>query len=172
MPQIVCAANATLCKDRWSDTNTGCCVLPNAVCCEGALAAGTQRGGHYTCCPQGSKCTKGIGCSPDTGARYACGPEQGQNCNASFVCAPGPLPFDAAGAPVVLVIGDSISMGWTPQLKKLLAKTNFVTHSPAGNARSTSDMLQCMEYRTVTSDMRPLNLTSADTVVVSTLHNT
>ena len=70
-----------------------------------STAASTQRGGHYTCCPQGSKCTK-YGCSPDT-ASYACGPEQGQNCNESFVCAPGPLPFDAAGEPVVLVISAS-----------------------------------------------------------------
>ena len=47
----------------------------------------------------------------------------------------------------------------------MLANSSFVTHSPSGNARSTSDMLQCMPYRTVTSTMQPLNLTKTDTVV-------
>ena len=168
-PTIVCEANATLCRDGWSDTGTGCCVLPDAVCCQHSAPtllgerATTQRGGHFTCCPKGSACSK-TGCVPQT-AHYPCGPEQGQNCNQSFVCAPGPLPFDSAGLPVVLVIGDSISIGWTPQLKRMLANSSFVTHSPSGNARSTSDMLQCMPYRTVTSTMQPLNLTKTDTVV-------
>jgi hypothetical protein len=109
-------------------------------------------------------------------AIYPCGPSQGENCTESFVCAPGPLPWSPqpTGVRTVVVIGDSVSIGWTPVLASLTDGTNtsnphiHVTHSPAsgdGGARSTSDMLQCFRYRIATSTLDPLPLTSSDVVV-------
>eukprot|EP01043_Picozoa_sp_COSAG02_P084637 COSAG02_NODE_22434_length_753_cov_0.551988_1_plen_35_part_01 len=34
------------------------------------------------------------------------------------------------GKPAVLVIGDSVSNGWTPVLSTMLAATHTVVHSP------------------------------------------
>ena len=125
------------------------------------------------CCPAGSQCSA-QGCSP-TKAIYPCGPSQGENCTESFVCAPGPLPWQPQpGLRTVVVIGDSVSIGWTPVLATLSngsdpANPRFhVTHSPAsgdGGARSTSDMLQCFRYRVATSLLEPLPLTANDVVV-------
>jgi lysophospholipase L1-like esterase len=101
-------------------------------------------------------------------AIYACGVEQGTNCSMSYVCHPGPLPYDAKGKPVVMVLGDSVSLGWTPQLKIMVQNNSFVTHSPAagdGGARSTTNAVQCIDYFLATSTMQPLNLTAKDSIV-------
>ena len=46
-----------------------------------------------------------------------------------------------------LVVGDSVSIGWTPVLSGLIDGSHVVTHSPGkladGGARSTSNFLNC-----------------------------
>eukprot|EP00041_Stephanoeca_diplocostata_P017259 m.344224 g.344224 ORF g.344224 m.344224 type:complete len:338 (-) comp20642_c0_seq23:1299-2312(-) len=168
-PQTICKSNSTCCPDTFSDTQYGCCVLPNAVCCHTPLGSGLAR--NY-CCPQGSQCSTN-GCVP-VQHNYPCGPSQGNNCSVSFTCSPGPLPWvPEEGIRNVVVIGDSVSIGWTPVLKQILANATgkqraFVTHSPAsgdGGARSTSDMLQCFDYRLSTSVLEPLPLSPGDIIV-------
>lgn len=172
----VCKSNDTTCADSFSNTKYGCCTLPNAVCCTGKepqapfnyhidAFGGLNTGGGY-CCPTGSKCSS-KGCVDTQGTvadSYGCGPSQGTNCSMSYVCHPGPLPFDAKGSPVVMVMGDSVSLGWTPQLKALISSTSFTVHTPAagdGGARSTTNGNRCMDYFLTTSTMEPLNLVCA-----------
>ena len=147
-----------------------CCYspLPNGYAPEGT---GLKR--SY-CCPKGSQCSD-RGCvsaaTNQTEHKYDCGPVQGENCPASFVCAPGPTDWPASSAlPRVVVVGDSVSLGWTPVLKALINATHFVTHSPAsgdGGARSTSSALHCMPYLTSTALAAPMRLQSRDTVLVN-----
>eukprot|EP00038_Savillea_parva_P007245 m.168811 g.168811 ORF g.168811 m.168811 type:complete len:325 (+) comp13008_c0_seq1:44-1018(+) len=166
----VCAPTAKVCPDAFSDTKEGCCVLgPDAQCCQTPLGSPKGLMRNY-CCPSGSQCSID-GCTP-TKAVYPCGPAQGDNCTESFVCAPGPLPWTPTpGVPNIVVIGDSVSIGWTPVLGSLVSNgsyTAYVTHSPAsgdGGARSTSDMLQCFPYRVATSTLEPLPLTKDDIVL-------
>ena len=64
----------------------------------------------------------------------------------------------ATDLPNIVVIGDSVSIGWTPVLRQLLAGKATVLHNPNsgdGGARSTSDMLQCLKYRLSTADLAP-----------------
>merc|ERR1711939_861141 len=134
-----------------SNTNYGCCTLPNAVCCGGGK-----------CCPNGSQCTNS-GCSP-VEPRFDCGPEQGENCTVSYVCHPGPISWEGNGS--LLVIGDSVSIGYTPHLAKKL--TQPVVHSPGagdGGARSTSAALHCMDYYLSEAAGGELTFTERDTII-------
>mmetsp|Transcript_20842 Transcript_20842/g.54173 ORF Transcript_20842/g.54173 Transcript_20842/m.54173 type:complete len:338 (+) Transcript_20842:22-1035(+) len=168
--QTVCGAEAIVCPDSFSDTKEGCCTLGHgATCCYTPLGPANGLKRNY-CCPAGSQCSL-TGCTPIRPI-YSCGPGQGENCSESFVCAPGPLPWvPEAGKPSVVVIGDSVSIGWTPVLGTLVQNGSFqavVTHSPAsgdGGARSTSDMLACYKYRVATSTLEPLPLTKSDFLV-------
>ena len=162
----VCGSNATICPDSFSYTGKGCCVLgSNAQCCQTPLAPGNGRVRNY-CCPEGSQCSPG-GCTPVKHV-YPCGTEQGENCSVSYVCHPGPQPWEPTpGVSNIMVIGDSVSRGWTPRLARL-AHGSYVTHDPYsgdGGARSTSDMLQCWKYRVHTAALTPLPLTANDTVL-------
>lgn len=141
----------------------------DAQCCQTPLGSPKSLKRNY-CCPEGSRCSLD-GCTPSN-PTYPCGPSQGENCTESFVCAPGPLPWTpAVGSRSIVVIGDSVSLGWTPALQTLVSNGTFqayVTHSPAsgdGGARSTSDMLQCWPYRVATSTLEPLPLLSTDYVL-------
>ena len=119
-------------------------VRVQAVCCETPLPTGLKR--SY-CCGKGGSCST-HGCTPSPDPGSLCGPEQGNNCNVSYMCSSGPKDWtnptstSAAGAgaggggagPAVLVIGDSVSIGWTPHLHALInngsAATHAVAHSP------------------------------------------
>jgi hypothetical protein len=158
---VECGADGMQCKDHFSLAGKiGCCALgPDAVCCYTPLVGTGPSSGiaRSYCCPKGSQCSK-AGCTP-TKPVYSCGPEQGQNCTVSYVCAPGPPAGSlATDLPNVVVIGDSVSIGWTPVLRQLLAGKATVLHNPNsgdGGARSTSDMLQCLKYRLSTADLKP-----------------
>jgi lysophospholipase L1-like esterase len=144
-------------------------VVQGAQCCQTPLPVGLAR--NY-CCPAGSQCST-QGCTP-VHPEYPCGPTQGENCTVSYVCAPGPLAWSPTpGIPNIVVIGDSVSIGWTPALRALVGANAtgfnaYVTHSPAsgdGGARSTSDILQCWKYRVSTATLDPLPLTKNDYVL-------
>jgi hypothetical protein len=163
-PGVVCGAGAKQCKDHFSLAGKiGCCVLgSDAVCCYTPLVgihdASTPDGvSRSYCCPKGSQCST-RGCTPITPV-FPCGPVQGQNCTESFICAPGPPAGSlSADLPNIVVIGDSVSIGWTPVLRQLLRGKATVVHNPNsgdGGARSTSDMLQCLKYRLSTADLKP-----------------
>lgn len=161
------SSNHTSCKDLFGMNGTGCCSLndPHAVCCVtplvgplGPVVPGNEGINRSYCCPAGTECSV-RGCTPQpqaTGFGYPCGPTQGQNCNVSFLCSSGPTAasFNARGdGRNVLVVGDSVSIGWTPALQALFrANTTTasvaVAHSPGaledGGARSTSNFVSLM----------------------------
>lgn len=81
----------------------------------------------------------------------------------SYVCHPGPISWGGNGS--LLVIGDSVSIGYTPHLAKKL--TQPVVHSPGagdGGARSTSAALHCMDYYLSKADGEKLQFTEQDTI--------
>lgn len=136
-----CDANATCCKHPFSNSNLGCCPLgPNAVCCNG-----------FTCCPEGTTCQ-------DSGEGYSVTTKCVDKDSSVFkqnglqICKPGPalpLSLDQRNC---LVIGDSVSIGYTPFLSDLLNMTAGgcnVQHSPYagdGGVEETAYGLQCLEY--------------------------
>jgi len=64
------------------------------------------------------------------------------------VCKPGPPLAASTTLKNVLVIGDSVSLGYTPVLTKLMEKTALVQHAPwggDGGAEETAYGLQCVD---------------------------
>merc|ERR1719397_2442528 len=100
-------------------------MIENAICCNVSKSF---------CCPQNSTCSA-TECEPQRPI-YPCGPVQGENCTANYVCHPGPFPWNSSLS-TVLVMGDSVSIGWTPKLAVLLKNDTthpaFVTHTPASS---------------------------------------
>ena len=137
---ITCAANHTACAATYSASGQGCCVLPNAVCCPN----------KQTCCPQGTQCVDGGGvltqCVPTSTVAPVPAPTPGVS-----VCKPGAQkPFAAAPRKNVIVLGDSVSIGYTPYVAALLANVALVQHAPFdtrdGGAEETAYGLKCLEY--------------------------
>lgn len=116
-----CASDgsATCCPIFMSQSGYGCCHLPNASCCP---ASSTTQG----CCPSGTKCVLtgpyAATCVPDAG---------GKNISATQVCTPGALePPSNFTVPAAIVIGDSVSIGYTPAVASVLTGKIAVQHSP------------------------------------------
>lgn len=142
-----CDGNATCCKHPFSNSKLGCCPLgSNAVCCN-----------DYTCCPEGTVCQ-------DSGSGYHV---QSKCIDATTgaskmdglqICKPGaalPLAGDQKNC---LIIGDSVSIGYTPFVNSLLNNTAggcLVQHSPFagdGGVEETAYGVQCLEYFLRSSD--------------------
>ena len=102
-----CPATQTCMSTEFSVTGAGCCPWPNAVAC----TVGTTQ-----CCPSGTECVLvgGSGysavfnCSNSTSGAFIT-----EN---AAVCKPGPLEPYSPTLKNVLVIGDSLSIGYTPFL--------------------------------------------------------
>jgi len=171
---VPCHDGHQSCPFTFGMNSSGCCALndPDAVCCQTPLApeSGENLARSY-CCPKGSGCST-QGCTPKQNI-YSCGPTQGTNCSVSFLCSSGPRDWTTDGntKPAVLVIGDSVSIGWTPQLAALLNTSHVVSHSPGqmadGGARSTTNFITCSDYLLNTADLKPLPLKKGDTVLMN-----
>lgn len=167
---VPCLSGHQSCPFTFGMNNSGCCALDDtdAVCCQTPLPAGLKR--SY-CCPSGSSCST-HGCTP-TRHSYSCGPSQGTNCSVSYLCSSGPVDWTRTGEgkPAVLVIGDSVSIGWTPVLSTLVNTSHVVTHSPGemadGGARSTTNFITCSDYLLRTAELQPLPLKRGDTVLMN-----
>lgn len=133
-----CDAGATCCANEFSVSGMGCCPMVGATCCPNGLQ----------CCPSGTSCVYESGTSYST--IYQCA-KNGVNVTTSIcTCKPGPaLPFSTT-LKNVLIIGDSISIGYTPWVAKALASVALVQHSPwdvsDGGAEETAYGLQCLKY--------------------------
>jgi hypothetical protein len=146
-PNTRCPADATCCKNLYSQSHMGCCPWANAVCCSNGL----------TCCPQGTKCVDTLqpgwpnpwgvvtSCQPtETSTAVQDGPVEGK-----CVCKMGPPLPASPTLKNVLVIGDSVSIGYTPTLIKLMKEYALVQHAPwggDGGAEETAYGLQCIDY--------------------------
>ena len=159
------SATATCCKQNWApgEGNWGCIDFVNATCCSNG----------YTACPFGTTCK-------DTGSSWAvvteCVPNQilhdsRRDVRASNragvptptagkqVCKQGaPLPFSSTLSNV-LILGDSVSIGYTPYVADILADVALVQHSPwggDGGAEETAYGDQCLDYLLRAPDGTPL----------------
>ena len=143
---------ATCAKSPYSATGWGCCPLPGGVDC------GTPLG---TCCPAGTTCSKTgtgweivVSCVPAEGIAAA-SPRPGVP-----VCKPGPLNRMSATTKNCLVIGDSVSLGYTPFLAAALAEDCVVQHGPDGGdggAEETAYGLECLDYFLSNPDGTPVH---------------
>lgn len=92
---------------------------------------------------------------------------------ASRVCRPGPpLAAPKDGRKNCLIIGDSISLGYTPIVQQLLNTSCQVQHAPYsgdGGALDTKYALQCLDLWLVTSQMA---VTHYDAIIINSgLHD-
>ena len=136
-----CPADATCCPSFYSVTKVGCCPFKSAVCCAGSSAG--------TCCPTGTTCKLASG----TGVTevYNCTTPSGSVARQNVgVCKPGVMLPLSTTLKNVLVIGDSLSIGYLPPLRSQLADIALVQHAPAdvsdGGAEETAYGLQCLDY--------------------------
>lgn len=142
--RTVCPESATCCRQQWmpDDGNWGCCPYSGATCCPNG----------YTCCPQGTTCE-------DSGSDWAvvttCVDGAGKKAppgaagGGQQVCKTGgPLPFSSS-LKNVIILGDSVSIGYEPKLAALLADVALVQHSPwggDGGAEETKYGWQCLDF--------------------------
>lgn len=136
-----CPPWSTCVLNDFSLSTWGCAPFPSAVVCGGSL---------FQSCPAGSTCVlaNGSGNATDLHNVYNClssatGASLGRSrCS----CKPGaPLP-PSPTLKNVLVIGDSISLGYTPFLAAALADVALVQHAPwssDGGAEESAYALQC-----------------------------
>lgn len=137
--QTACpSVDSTCCPSGFSVSKFGCCSYPNAVCCPGG----------YTCCPSGSQCV------PVGGSGYSqvfnCTSSTAPTTTARSVCKPGPpLPYSTT-LKNVLVIGDSVSIGYTPWINNALSSIALVQHAPwdvsDGGAEELAYGIYCLKY--------------------------
>ena len=115
----------------------GCCPWPAGVTC-----------GKYQCCPSGSKCVHASGTAGSYDEVFTCAnaaPATTSRCP----CKPGaPRPWSTTRKNV-LIIGDSLSIGYTPPVAELLADVALVQHAPwdtsDGGAEEASYFEQCLD---------------------------
>ena len=135
-PQMVCGLGSTVCTAAYSGNGLGCCPYDGAVCCPNG----------QTCCPAGASCN-------DTGKYLTqCIPHGGTTPSTAgvSVCKPGAAVPASKSLPNVLIIGDSVSIGYTPPVAADMAKVALVQHSPwdtrDGGAEETAYGVQCLKY--------------------------
>ena len=124
----------TVCRANYAVNGEGCCPYENATCCAN----------NQTCCPSGTTCM-------NTGVyQTTC---QGAVPNETVgvsVCKAGAAQAFSTTLPNVLIVGDSVSIGYTPYVAKLMSGIAFVQHSPYdvrdGGAEETAYGVQCLEY--------------------------
>lgn len=154
-------ASATCCKSPFSATGWGCCPLSGAVDCETPLG---------TCCPAGTSCEKSgsgwqivVSCVPKKpleGLTAGGGEDAVIGTPGVPVCKPGPLNRLGTTKKNCLVIGDSVSLGYTPFLAQALANECLVQHAPDGGdggAEETAYGLECLDYFLSNPDGAPVH---------------
>ena len=134
-----CPSWATCMKNDFSVSGFGCAPFPNATVCS-----------DFQACPAATTCAlaRGTANASDLHGVYEC---VARSNNASWgfsrcSCKPGaPLP-PSTTLKNVLVIGDSISLGYTPALTAALADVAVIQHAPwstDGGSEETAYSLQC-----------------------------
>ena len=110
-----------MCMQAWmpSNGNWGCCPYTDAVCCDGG----------YTCCPHGTTCRNaGSGWSVTTTCVAANGTATppGADGGGQEVCKTGgPLTFSTTKKNVI-ILGDSVSIGYEPFVAEMMADVALV----------------------------------------------
>jgi len=138
---IVCTAGTTCCPAAYADTGYGCCPYSNAVCCPN----------KQTCCEAGSTCV-------DDGAYLTTCTAMSGNKTGLSVCKTGPITPPSTILPNVMIMGDSVSLGYTPHVSSGLATKGQVVHTPNGGdggAEETAYGIQCLDFFLASSLQKP-----------------
>lgn len=125
----------SVCGSQFSGNLQGCCPYEDAVCCTNQM----------TCCPKGSTCTNERWQGTCVGKSVT--PDQ---VSAQPVCKTGAvLPYSTTKRNV-MIIGDSVSIGYAPKIAAHLADVALVQHSPwdirDGGAEETAYGVTCLDY--------------------------
>lgn len=123
----------TECASKFSVNGQGCCPYADAVCCSNSM----------TCCPSGSTCDV-------SGWQSTCIGAPANQRVGQPVCKFGaPLPFSKT-LPNILIVGDSVSIGYTPKVAAHMSSLALVQHSPwdvrDGGAEETAYGVTCLPY--------------------------
>ena len=124
----------TVCNASYAVNGEGCCPYDNATCCPN----------KQTCCPSGTTCV-------DTGTYGStCKGAASNETVGLSVCKSGAaLPLSKT-LPNVLILGDSVSIGYTPFVVQYMSSIALVQHSPYdtrdGGAEETAYGMQCLDY--------------------------
>lgn len=141
-----CLSTATCTKSAYSGTGMACCPLQDAVDCDTPLG---------NCCPKGYTCEKAgtgweivVTCKPPPCAHPPACPGGEGPVPGTPACKPGPLNRMSTTKKNCLIIGDSVSLGYTPFLTAALAEDCVVQHAPDGGdggAEETAYGLECLD---------------------------
>ena len=164
LANVACPSTATCVRQKWSPSlgNWGCVDGVGAVSC-----------GDYTACPAGTKCVNSGSGWQVVSSCVSTSDPSAPAVPGVQVCKQGaPLPM-AAGKKNVLILGDSVSIGYTPFVNAALADVALVQHSPwggDGGAEESAYGEQCLDYLLRAPDGTPL---AVDLVYYNFgLHNT
>jgi hypothetical protein len=139
--QVRCPSSATCSPNGFSDgNNMGCCPWANATNCPSGFA----------CCPSGTTCRLVSGSG--YGSIYSCDAAGAPSVTSKCPCKPGAPLKPSATLKNVLVIGDSLSIGYTPRVAANLSDIALVQHAPwdtkDGGAEESEYLAQCLDYWT------------------------
>ena len=149
---VACPATATCVRQAWSPStgNWGCVDGVGAVSC-----------GDYTACPAGTKCVNSGSGWAVTSTCVSMATPPVPSVPGVQVCKQGaPLPM-AEDKKNVLILGDSVSIGYTPYVNTALSDIAFVQHSPwggDGGAEESAYGDQCLDYLLRAPDGTPLEV--------------
>lgn len=124
----------TVCNASYAVNGEGCCPYDNATCCPN----------QQTCCPSGTSCV-------DTGtySTTCTGAASNETVGLSVCKSGAALPLSKT-IPNVLILGDSVSIGYTPYVVQYMSNIAMVQHSPYdtrdGGAEETAYGIQCLDY--------------------------
>lgn len=131
-----CPNTQSCAPNQFSVSGQGCCPWPNGVSC-----------GVTSCCPSNTKCVSvsGSGYSEV----FDCVMSGAPNVTSKCPCKPGPpLPMSTTKKNV-LIIGDSLSIGYTPSVAANLSDIALVQHAPwdvsDGGAEEAAYFGQCLD---------------------------
>ena len=113
LPGTTVCTVGTSCTAHYSSNGMGCCPYEKAVCCPNG----------QTCCPADHICN-------DTGTYLTqCVPSGGGAGTPGLsVCKPGAAGAPSKTLPNVLIIGDSVSIGYTPMVAAHMSKVPALEH--------------------------------------------
>ena len=174
--QTRCPADATCCHSIFSGSSQGCCPGANSVCCGNGLtccpegtvchdyiAPGWPSWAVVTTClpaahgaiakPANLTTAASVSAVESVGGgsgvhSIATNAIAGKSLGKS-ICKPGPDHAPDTRRKNVLIIGDSVSIGYTPHVATALEELAFVQHAPSGGdggAEETAYGVQCLDY--------------------------
>eukprot|EP00938_MAST-03A_sp_MAST-3A-sp1_P005025 g5025.t1 len=138
--RTACPSTSTCCKQLWSPSegNWGCSTFQNATCCKNG----------YTSCPSGHMCLDATSGAPWS-VTTTCSRGWERIIQGEQVCKQGaPLAFDTTKKNVI-ILGDSVSIGYTPFVASQLETIALVQHTPwggDGGAEETAYGWKCLDF--------------------------